>query len=77
MITLSATVITIYICCVIGLLWAFANYLQVKNINLVESSGGDYQTLTDDSGRNKVETMLAIGEYIARVSYPLFYDFVH
>lgn len=67
MISLAASVVLIYVCCVIGLLWAFLNYLQVKSINLLENSGGDYQTLTDEGGKHKVENMLAIGEYIARV----------
>jgi Na+/H+-translocating membrane pyrophosphatase len=66
MISLTASVVLIYICCVIGLLWALVNYFSVKSINLLENTGGDYQTLTDEGGKHKVENMLAIGEYIAR-----------
>jgi len=66
MIGFTAAVVIIYVMCLIGLIWAYANYLQVKSINLLESTGGEYVTLGEDGGRNKVETMLAIGDSIAR-----------
>lgn len=52
--------------CIIGLIWAFVNYLQVKAVNLLAQTGGEYVTLNEDGGKNKVETMLAIGDAIAR-----------
>jgi H(+)-translocating pyrophosphatase len=64
--SLTGIVALIYGCCVVGIIWAIFNYFQVKSVNLLESQGSEYQTLTDEGGRSKVETMLAIGEYIAR-----------
>jgi len=76
MIGFTAAVVIIYVMCLIGLIWAYANYLQVKSINLLESTGGEYVTLGEDGGRNKVETMLAIGDSIARVNLPFITSFL-
>lgn len=66
MISIGLVVGLIYGGCVLGLLWAVYNYLSVKSVNLLEGQGSEYQTLAEEGGRNKIETMLAIGEYIAR-----------
>ncbi len=66
MISVTLSVIIIYICCLIGLLWAFFNFLQVKAVDLQKGASGEYVTLTNEGGRNKIDFMIDIGEYIAR-----------
>jgi len=74
MIEFNPTVTIIYICCVIGLLWAVFNFLQVQKVDLHEGNQGDYTALGEEGGRKKVEVMLAIGEYIAKGANAFLYQ---
>jgi len=50
------------------MLWAFYNFLQVKQVTLQEDSPGEYLDISgDNGGENKVKTMVKIGDLIAEV----------
>jgi len=74
MITLDATVILIYASTAIGLIWALINFFQVTSINLFEGSNAEVNTLLGDADRLKLESMLAIGEYISRGANAFLYQ---
>ena len=69
MINLALTVVLIYVFCVIGMVWAVINYFYVRSIRLHgDAAGGEYISLSGED-RTKVDTIVAIGQTIAKVTF--------
>jgi len=64
MISATSAIAITYVSTIIGLIWALINYIQISRINLYTQASAPSTLLGDN---NKIETMLAIGESIARV----------
>jgi hypothetical protein len=57
--------------CVVGLLWAFWNYLQVKKVQIGQGSTGAYESV-GDVNESEVQVLLEIGDKISEVKIKIF-----
>lgn len=68
----STSIIIIILSCVLGIVWAAINFIQVRAIK-VDDKGGDSQSaLVDNITDHQRKLLIELGDKIATVSYVLF-----
>lgn len=64
--SLGGVIIIVIISCVLGIVWAFFNYLGVKKIDLKAGQQGEYEGLAEASDA-QIKLLLELGEKISEV----------
>ena len=75
--SMSAVIGIVIGSCVIGLLWAWLNYTQVKSVQISSESTGLYESVVDGPENKEVKeseskVILEIGEKISEVNVDVF-----
>jgi hypothetical protein len=65
--SLSGVIVIVIVSCVLGLIWAFFNYLGVKKIDLQHGQQGEYEGLANETTEGQVKLLLELGTKISEV----------
>lgn len=69
--SMAGVIIIVIVSCVLGLVWAFVNYLGVKKIDLLHGQQGEYEGLANETTEAQVKSLLDIGSKISEVAISL------
>lgn len=64
---LGGVIVIVIVSCVLGLVWAFFNYLGVKKIDLQHGQQGEYEGLANETTEAQVKLLLELGTKISEV----------
>lgn len=65
--SLGGVIVIVIVSCVLGLIWAFFNYLGVKKIDLQHGQQGEYEGLANETTEGQVKLLLELGTKISEV----------